>query len=348
MLRQLICKSVLVVVLSVTAFAGSGQQEKRDRILLKEGKALTGTLHSDDGTTIRFTERKVGKIVTYAYNELHPRTVYRLMKTRTSKTDASGQLRVAAYALDHELFDQARRHYRLALKADAKLGNKIEGDLQALRQRAGVKVLNWSRKHMDSGDVLKAERYLGLLLEKYPNTEVATEASLLLEQLAVRAMAAREKKTEERAAAKSARAESAAKKKLEAGKKHYFKAHKLNLKGLQSTKSHSQAKNYFSQSIREFTKARAVLTKVSKDVDPDSPLGALIKSYFKTLTEETVEVQLHLASEYFYRGSLKNAREVTLEARALDPKNREVKRMLARLELAANDDNRSGRRRGRR
>ncbi len=346
----MISKTTLVLTLSfifcATAFSARGVQQAPQTILLKNGKAQTCTLLSDDGSKIKVRRFVDKKIVTYSYAELHPRTIYRLMKSRTNNADARGQLKIASYALDHDLFEISRRHFRLAQKADAELGNKIEEQLRALRRRAGKRMLTWSREQLAAGKVLKAERHLGMLLEKYPFTEFAAEARVLLDNIADRAMTVRKKKTEDRAAKGAKRADERAQRRLVHGKKHYAKAHELKRKALKSTKRHSQAIRYFQQAIREFEKGSKELLKLKAEVKPNSPLDALIASYLKTVTQDTVETQLYLASEFFYRGSLKNSRDVALEARALDPKNAEVKRMLGRLEVAANSDNNF--RRGRR
>ncbi len=347
----MISKTTLTLVFSLTfytmAFSASDLQQAPHTILLRSGKAQTCTLLSDDGRKIKVRRFKDKKIVTYSYAELHPRTIYRLMKSRTQVNDAKGQLKIASYALDHDLFELSRRHFRLAQKADTSLGSKIEIELKALEHRVGERMLTWSREQIAAGKILKAERHLGMLLEKYPFTEFAAQARILLDDIADRAMTVRKKKTEDRAAKVSRRADERAMKRLAHGRKHYSKAHELKRKALKNTKRHSQAIKDFRRAIVEFEKGRKELIKLKAENKSNSPMGALIDSYLKSMTDDAVETQLYLASEFFYRGSLKNSRKVALEARALDPKNAEVKRMLGRLELAANSDNHFRRGRGR-
>ena len=315
-------------------------------ILLRNGDAITCTLVADDGKKITIIRLTDDVRQSFDYAELHPRTVYRLMRGRTKNDDAEGQMVIAAYALDNGFFENARRHFRLAVKADDKLGNQIEERLEALRQRAGVVVLAWSKEQLDGGDVLGAERYLGLILDKFPNTPVAEEAAELLGKLAERSVAARQKKVEARAVAESESASDELKKKLEPGIRYYKRAHEFQLKGLQSHKKHNQAIRHFQRAVAEFAKARKVLVRVANEFRGEESLQALVRSYYKTLNDDTIEVKLHLASEYFYRGSLVNARKIVNQALAIDSKHKDAMRLRTRIRQAEIDD--EGRFRGRR
>lgn len=331
-------KAVTTLALIGTLLCGAlaAQKIRPTSILLKDGGAVTVTLLADDGKTIKVRRFDDGRIVVHTYAELHPRTIYRLMKARTPEGDAVGQMLVASYALDQNLFEAARRHYRLALKADQELGGKIATQLEQLRQRAAVRVLAWSREHLNDGNSARAERYLGILLVKFPDSEVAAEAARLLDENAARAQADREREIRERVQRDYQVASRRALKRLEPGKASYRKAHELKRRGLKSTKSHTKALRAYKAAITELKNARRILDKVSRTIEPDTPLGALLKSYDETLDRDMVQFHLLLAEEYLARGSHSSARRAAREARRIDPRSSEVASMLARIEAAAN------------
>jgi tetratricopeptide (TPR) repeat protein len=332
--RSLLAGILLLITAALALQAVAGAQTT---ILLKDGRQVKGWLVADDGNkvTIRLDTGGEGVARTsFRHDQLDPRTMYRLMLGKTRRDDPEGQMKLAAYALDHHLFEKARRHYRIAKREDEKLGGQVTKELEKLRGRAAGVVLAWSREQLNGGDVLGAEKWLGVLLVKFPNTPEADQARRLLDQMARQAMEARERIIQERARERSEKAEKA----LPPAKAHYDKAHAYKRKGLQSTNQHTKAIREFKSAIAEFERAQKQLQVALKKAGGDEAFQARVASYEKAVRDDVNATRLNMAGAYLERRSYKNAMAQVNKVLADDPGNEAAVAMRARIETAEADD----------
>jgi len=317
-----------------------GQQE----ILLKGGKTIRGWVLDDNGTKIKVRLDTGGKgtaVTTIAYDELAPRTIYRLMKRRTPRDDAEGQLALAEYCLEHGLYMVGRVHYRRALTLDEKQGGRLRPRLEALRNRAAGVVLEASRKLIAEGKTLQAEKDLGLILKYLPDAPEAAEARRLLEEIAQKALEARLAKRKAMVKSHADRVRA----RLKTLRKDYEKAHEEIRRGLLVANKPVQAIKHYQAAVAAFDKILQKLKKASEEVQDDSEFSEDARAWIAIVTNDKIEAQLHMASAYFTRQTLTKALEVVNAILADHPKHPEALAMRGRIEVALNDD--SGSPRGR-
>ena len=97
---------------------GATAEQRQRYIYMRSGKSYKGVVQRDDGQTLVLLTVG-GNELSLAYEDLAPRTVYSLRQTEVTPSDFDGQLRIANYARDNELYGYARRHYERALRADS-------------------------------------------------------------------------------------------------------------------------------------------------------------------------------------------------------------------------------------
>lgn len=86
------------------------------QILRVDGTIVEGRIVGDDGVSLRVL--RDGAEIEIAYDELQPRTIYRLAAGRAKDGDAAAQWTAGEHALAAGLLAQARRHFEAAGKVE--------------------------------------------------------------------------------------------------------------------------------------------------------------------------------------------------------------------------------------
>jgi len=297
-------------------------------LYLAGGNTVRGVLVADNGLAIELRSTD-GSTRTYTYDELDPRSVYRLMKGRAPKGNAAAQIEVGNYARDVGYYAHARRHYQQALDDDPAVQAQVDEAMATLRQAASQAELTAASDALTKGDSKTAEEHIAVILTEFPDEPAATSAAAMLGD-----MQAREASTTRSAPDRSAEVT----RDFAKAQKAYDKAVALNREGLLNTKKQSSALKSFGSAIESCESVQKDVASVLKK-NPDS---APHRSYGKQLDGDAVALMvatnLDMVSIYMTRSDYQSALQSVNHALAVDPGNAEARQARARIETASSDD----------
>jgi tetratricopeptide (TPR) repeat protein len=293
-------------------------------IKLKDGTLIQCTVQSYDSATKTLKVKlEDGRDAQYTMDQLQARTVYQINASIIPKDDAKAQLMVGNFARDAGLYFEATRRYADAAKLDPKLKPTIDAEMNTLRRSAATMCAEKVRAAAEKKDFKEAEKWAKVLIEKLPDEPEAIQAAAALE-------AYYEQTRATKLAATEAKASEALKKDVAAGKARYEKMVEKTKQGLQARGS-SQAKNLFNSAISDGEYVLKEIDRVAKKYD-DSATQERAQEYRALVTQQIVEVHLHLASMLATQSDYQGGQREVSQALALDPKNAEALAMRARLE----------------
>ena len=318
-----------------TGEAGTSRLLGGNQILyLAKGGTVRGRLVSDDGASIQL-EGSDGQKRIITYQDLDPRSVYRLMKGRTSNDDAEGQIEVGNYARDAGYYAHARRHYNMAVKADPSVQERVDKESTKLREVAGDAELARAREAASKGDLDAAEGHLSNIINEFPDGQAAATAATMLQDLQARDAAGS-------SSAPDTSAEIA--KELKQATDFVAKAKDENRKGLLNSKKQSTALRSFDKAADYGEKARKSIEKKSgeKDLADDPAFTRAASALDRQAVDVIVDASLNSASLYMTRESYGSALAATNRAIATDPNNQQARSTRARIEVAASSNDYGG------
>jgi cell division septum initiation protein DivIVA len=187
-------------VLSFAAFAllAAPSLRAQDVLKLTDGTVLRGraTRYDEASRTVTFVTDD-GATRSLAIDKLDRLSAYKIAKARAPETDAQGQLKIANFARDAELYRYALRHYDNARKADPSLAPTIDKELATLRREAADYCMRNAQDSLAKNDSAGAEKWLTLMVEKLPNETQSAQAAGMLDQLYAKNHAAKVQKVEQ-------------------------------------------------------------------------------------------------------------------------------------------------------
>lgn len=311
----------LAVLLAATAAAA-------DYVKLLNGTYVKGEAVSFDDATQTLTFRmEDGTERKYKLDELDKRSVYLVNQSRVPLDDAAKQIRIANLAREVGLYAHAARHYGYALKADPAMKPEIDREMAQLKKVAAEWGMAKAKAALAKGDRKEAEKWLVKIVEKLPDEPQAQEAAAMLEQTYV-------KQRTEREIQAQAKAGDQLKQDLQAAKKAYDGMVAKTNQGLTSKTTGSKSTSAWESAIADGKRALSELDKVGKKY-PDPETTETLGGYRKMVTDQMVELHLHLASVYTTRSSYNNALTQANQALALEPDNPSALAARARIEQAA-------------
>jgi len=326
----------LAVVPARQTLTSTGNAQETSRLLgqqqvlyLASGTTVRGTPIADDGLSVEL-RMSDGSGRTYAYTDLDPRSVYRLMKGRASRDDGAAQIEVGNYARDHGYYAHARRHYDQALAADRELGARVEHELGILRERAAGEELAKARTALSKGETGAAEEHLATVLKEFPGERAAESAAAMLNDIHAR------EATMTRSAP-DLEVEVAAD--FDKVREYYDRGVEENRKGLLASKNQSRALRHFDSALKNTQKARQEIGGVMKSNEDSPAHRRAADDWERRSLDLVIDVDLNMASIYMTRESFNSALERVNHAIAVDPANQEARNMRARIEVAASNDN---------
>ncbi len=324
---------VLVVVVLIGDLASVAAQEV---FLTRDGRRIEGRLLKNEGDRIRVrlqTKEPGRAVITLRYSQLSPRTIYRLKLGATSRRDGEGQLALADFAMANGLYDAARRHLRLALKADPALEGRVDQALRRLMRLASEDLLEKARRRAREGRFKEAERLVAMLLREFPELPAAREGAALLQDLGPRLEAMRTKELAERLA----REEEQRRKLVQPAEQAHARGRRLTRRGLQQSARQSTAIALFRSALKSCKKARTLLARTLSRHGQDATVKRLVQELDREIVAHINQTYVHMGSLYLTRGSYNDALASVNNALALNPKDKEARALRARIEIAASE-----------
>jgi hypothetical protein len=301
-----------------------------DVLKLKDGTVLRGraTAYDESTETATFVtgdgrERKL------PLDQLDRLSAYKIAKTRAPASDAQGQLKIANFARDAELYLYAVRHYENARKADPALAPTIERELGVLRREAADYCMRNANAALEKKEASEAEKWLTTLVQKLPGEPQAAQASSMLEDLYAKNHGARDDELEQKDP-------DLLKTELADGKRYYDAMLEKIRKGLANSRSTSVSKGLFEQAWNDGEKALRELDKVQKG-HGDAETAELFDGYRRLVREHMVDAQLNIASMLTTSTNYRGALAAANKALSIDPESQVARQARARIEVAASE-----------
>jgi tetratricopeptide (TPR) repeat protein len=315
-MRRTLMSLVLLAIAALPASAAT--------IKLKDGTLIQCKVNSyDSGNKTLHVTLEDGKDAQYTLDQLQARSVYQINASIIPKDDAKAQLAVGNFARDAGLDMEASRRYANAAKLDPALKPTVDAEMTTLRRSAAQMCAERARAAAAKKDYKEAEKWAKVLIEKLPDEPEAAEAATALESYYAQTRAAK-------MAAAEAKTSEALKKDVAQGKARYEKMVDKTKQGLQA-RGNSQAKNLFNGAITDGEFVLKEIDRVAKKYD-DSATQERAQEYRALVTQQMVEVHLHLASLLATQSDYRGAQHEVNDALALDPKNEQAMAMRARIE----------------
>jgi tetratricopeptide (TPR) repeat protein len=315
-------------ITSLLALAAAAQAA--DYVKLKTGGAIKGEAVSyDDATQTLNFKMEDGTSRGFKLDELDKRSVYLVNQSKVPKNDCSKQIRIGDLARDAELFAHALRHYGLAEQADPSRKAEIDVQRATLRQRGAAFAMQKARDAIAKNNIPEAEKWLTKIVDKVPDEPQAKEAAAMLEKYYAKTRADKETKA-------LAKADDQLKKDLEPGKKYYQDMVKKTQEGLTTKTTGNKSTSAWEAALNLGDRALKELDKLQKKyTDPGTQ--ETLSSYRVTVTEQMVDLHLHMASALTTRSSYNKALAQVNQALALDPHSERALAARARVENAASE-----------
>jgi tetratricopeptide (TPR) repeat protein len=291
---------------------------------LKDGTRVECTVQSYDSAsqTLHVTTAD-GQAKSYTMAQLDGRSVYQINSSLIPPKDAKAQLLAANFARDAGLYSHAVRRYGMATQLDPALQGQVEAEMRSLRRAAAGACMDRARTAIAKGDTAEAEKYLKILVDKLPAEPEANQAVAMLDQYYAQNRAAKVAEADRKAS-------ESLQKDVAAGKKRYEQMVEKTRKGLQARGS-GQAEGLFRGALNDGKAVLSELDSIDKKYD-DQAIRSQAASYREIVTEQMVEVHLHIASSLATHSDYQGAQREINQALSLDPKNQEALSMRARVE----------------
>ena len=291
---------------------------------LKDGTRVECKVRSYDAATqtLHVTTTD-GRDVSYTMAQLDGRSVYQVNSSLVPPDDAKAQLLAANFARDAGLYAHAARRYGTVLKLDPAMKPMVDPEMAQLRRVASKACMANANAAINKGDIPEAEKWLKILVEKLPGEAEAAQASALLETHYAKVRS-------DKIAKADAKASEALKRDAASARKNFDQMVEKTKKGLQARGS-SQAEGLFRGALAD---GNAVLKELDqlerKHKTPE--VEAQAAEYRKVVSDQMIEVHLHMASQLATQSDYKGAQREVNQALALDPANERALVMRARIE----------------
>jgi tetratricopeptide (TPR) repeat protein len=313
---------------STGAQAPSKLLGKSQILYLARGNTVRGVLVADNGLTIELKSAD-GSTRTFSYEELDPRSIYRLKKGQAPEGNAEAQIEVGNYARDVGYYAHARRHYQQAVKDDAAVEGQVDEELAKLRQLASQGELTAASDALGKGDMKMAETHITTILKEFPDETAATSAAAMLNDIQ-----AKEASVTRSVPDMSAEVAADFAKAL----KTQDKSVEENRKGLMNSSKHSTSLRHFDNSLKESNRVHREIDAVMKRNRDSAAHQKFAQQLNGEANSQIIATDLNMVSVYMTRSDYQKALERVNHALAIDPSNAEAKQARSRIEMASSND----------
>ena len=319
----------LVALLSCLAVEASADE----MIFLKSGGVFQGEILESDWESVKVKLKLEGgteETFVLSVDECDPHFYYRV-RDKALGNDAAGRIKLAKYAVLHDMFPRAKAQMDHARAIDEKVVDEfMENEYPRIKAGIADRVLKAARRSFQRGSMRNAKKYASLILTQFEDTPAEAEAEKLLDEIQEKIDADNAKKSASRrrresagAARDAAKAEQAAQardKMLVSVEKLIAEASRINIRGLK-TKNLSQARGLFDSAGKKFEQA---IKKADQHLAGDVPDEMMTESLGELRSEAVqggVQAYLNAARALSSRGTYQEAVAFTNRALALDPNN---------------------------
>jgi len=318
------------IAVSFGGAATSRELGRRQALSLSDTSIVRGILRADDGLSVTL-ELSNGNSQVIAYDDLAPRSIYRLMKGRVSKDDGAGLIELGNYTRDNGLYAYSKRHYKDALKADKSLKPELEVEVAKLREVASDDMLRRAQDALAKGDMREAEKQLSRILTELPDEAAAQTAHAIMGDLATQAETTRVRHEQEQDASNA----TAIVKELAPAQRRYDRAIEENRKGMLASSGSSRARKHYEKSTSEGGRGRKAVTSAERKNSKRTGFPEAAATLDRKLVDVIVTASLNLAGISLSKSSYNKAMDHTNEALVVDPSSTEARAMKSRIENAS-------------
>ena len=310
-----------------------------EEVLLNSGAEIDGEIVKVDHTGI--TVKAGDKTIDVTPGDLDPHYYYSQWSKRIKK-DPEQHLRLAVYAFEHGMFNQARSQYRKAERLDKEMVKKFEEEVvPEIKEGIAEKLLAQARVAIDKGDYKTGEQIVAKILTRLEDTQAAAQARNVLASIHLWELDKDQERLVKRLAKHLPKDEAEALKvqdrvvgKVAPIERRLESARRLVTKGLQ-TKTSNRQKGIFQQAAKKFEGVIKSTDKLIADAGDDDALVEYLMELRDIATREGVDAWVHAGGVLVIRSSFNDALEMANRALALDPENAQAKKFYQEVQRAA-------------
>jgi len=345
-------KQVLAVsvVLGFLAAESAAQQ----LVFLRDGGVYKVTVLKSDWETVTVSLPLEGggdEIHTVPAELLDPHSYY-LIRNKALEGDAAGRIQLAKYAVDNDMFPQAKAQMDQARALDpAAVEEFMKTEFPKMKEGLAKRLLETGQRSLRRGSTKNAKKYASLILTKFEGTAAEAGAEKLLEEVQAKVdeETAKKRANRRRVEAKNEERETRT---IEADRDKCLKpveklldeARAANTRGLRA-KSVTKSKDPLELAARKYEQAAKKADAFLKQGAPDEKTKNSLEEMRSDAIHGGVQAYLNLAHSMSSRGSYQTAVNYTNKALALDPDNAEAKAARATISTTSSGWNRRGGRR---
>ena len=346
-------KQVLAVVAVLGFFAAEASAQQL--VFLRDGGVYKVTVLKSDWETVTVSlplEDGGEETHTVPAELLDPHSYY-LIRNKALEGDAAGRIQLAKYAVDNDMFPQAKAQMDQARALDpAAVEEFMKTEFPRMKEGLAQRLLETGQRALRRGSTKNAKKYASLILTKFEGTAAEAGAEKLLAEVEAKNEEATAKKRANRRRVEAEDQEREARvveadrdKVLRPIEKLIDEANAANTRGLQA-KSVTKSKDPLEQAAHKYEQAAKRAAAALKQGAPDEKTKNSLEEMRKDAIDGGVQAYLNLAHSMSARGSYQKAVNYTNKALALDPDNAEAKAARATISTTSSGWNR--RRGGRR
>lgn len=337
---KLALTTTVAAVLSL-AVAGTAIAEE---ILLNSGSGIEGEITSVDQESMK-VKTEDGKNITLLRGAVDPHFYYSAWKERMEQT-AENHLRVAVFAFENGLFNQARSQYRQAQRKDKELVKKFEEEIvPEIKEGVAEKLLAMAQAAVAAKDYRRAETIASKLLTRLENTAAAAEARDLIASVHLWEMDNDQQRLAKRLArhlpkdeAKAVRDRDRIVNRTAPIERRLDTARRSMTRGLRET-SATRSRGHFRSAAKEFERQVKALDKLIEDAGEDTALVEYLNGLREIGVREGVDAWIAAGNVDLSRSSFQNALEAGNNALALDAESAKAQKFVAEVRQAEQYNN---------
>lgn len=328
------------VVLGLLAAAGASTALAHgNEVLLNDGTIILGEVLSIDekGVSVK-TEEKTLEI-----DAKHLDTIWYYGEwSERVGDDVDQRIRLALFALENGLFNQAALEYGRAKATNPEKVQEFEEDvLPQLQEGIAERLVAKAKKAHEKGDLEFADRALSLVLTQFPETKAADEARKLIAQIHVGQMDAEQRARDAELEGKTEQTQRDIEAKREDQEKilgsTLRRMDKARDRGLRALRTRSTSKQHreFEAVGKSYEKAIKDLARLREKHADDPDLVARIDELTAQAQKEAIEAYINAGNVFLIRRSYNQALRMANQAVAVDPSSPVAQRFQAKVTTAA-------------
>ena len=335
-------RSTLLALSALLVLGLAPLASAQDVIETQSGRTFEGEVLSDDGTAVEI-KTNAGATMKVPYEQLTDATQYRLLRKRMG-TSAEDNLEIAQWCMDKTMYKEAKRHFKMALDADASMADEINAAVAKARTQASRELLQRAKNLQTEGRTKDARNILSIIVQELPLEPAAEEAAKMLaadtEQRKSTTLVRRRGKEPPTGHDGTVPVRDNGEPFSDDARflfadvlKAYSAMLDFTHKGLVAG-GRSGIKD-FEKALKEGDKARKAVDKIRPKGPSDDEIAEAIERSDMRIEEAIVEARLRMADEYLLRNTYNKAGDVIRAGLADYPDNTALRNGMERVTAAA-------------